>query len=75
MGSWVGISNRRSWWLTEEPKISGGAPFRLDKYISRIIFEGILGSLRYRDKKYIEYYDVFFHMRQMEEAWNVNMDK
>ena len=28
MGCWVGILNKRNWWSTAEPKISGGAPFR-----------------------------------------------
>ena len=39
----------------------------------RTWFEGILGSLCYTDKKEVEYYDGFFHMLQMEEAWNINM--
>ena len=73
MVCWVGILNRSNWWSTEEPKMSGGAPFRLNKYMSRTRFEGILGSLRYTDKKDVEYYDGFFHMRQIEEAWNLNM--
>ena len=51
MGCWVGISNRRKWWSTAEPKMSGGATFRLSKYMSRTRFEGILGSLNYTDKR------------------------
>ena len=51
----------------------GGAPFRLNKYMSRTMFEVILGYLHYTDKKNVEYYDGFFHMRQMEESWNLNM--
>ena len=39
----------------------------------RTRFEVILGYLSYTDKKYVEYYDGFFHMRQMEESWNLNM--
>ena len=66
MGCWVRMLNRRSWWSTPEPKIDGGTPFRLNKYMSRTRFEGILGSLHYTDQKYVEYYDGFFNMRQME---------
>ena len=66
MGFWFGINNRRNWWSTAEPTMSGGAPFRINKYMSRNRFEGILGSLRYTDQKNIEYYDRFFHMRQLE---------
>ena len=55
------------------PKMSEGAPFRLNKYMPRARFEGILGSIRYTDKNYVKYYYGFFHMLQMEEAWNFNM--
>ena len=75
MGFWVRISNRRNWWSTEEPKNSEGAPFKLNKYMSRKIFEGILPSLCYIDRKYVEYNYGFFHMHQMEEAWNMNMSE
>ena len=73
MGCWVGIFNRRNWWSTAEPIISEGATFRIDNYVPRTRFEGILGSLRYTDKNNVEYYDGFFHMRQTEESWNLNM--
>ena len=53
--------------------MSGGAPFRLNKYMPRNWFEGILGYIGYTYQKYVEYYDGFFYMRQMEEAWNLNM--
>ena len=51
-----------------EPIISEGVPFRLNKYISSNIFEGILLSLCYKNKKDVEYNDVFFHMSQMEQV-------
>ena len=35
---WVRILNRRNWWPTAEPTISGGAPFRLNTYISSTRF-------------------------------------
>ena len=59
--------------MTANPKMSEGAPFVLNKYMSRTRFEGILSSLCYTYKKDVEYYDGFFHMNQMEEAWNINM--
>lgn len=50
-----------------------GAPFRLAPYMSRTRFEEILGSLRYTNRPEVAYHDGFFHMRQLEEAWNENM--
>ena len=67
IGFWVGIYNRRYWWSTAETTMSEGAPFRLNMYMSRTRFEGILPFLFYTDKNDVEYYDGFFHMRQMEE--------
>ena len=66
MGCWVRIMNRRNWWSIVEPTISGGAPFILNKYMSRTGFEIILVSLCYRVKNDVGYYDGFFHMRKME---------
>ena len=51
----------------------GGAPLRLNKYMSRNRFEGILGSIQFTDQNNFEYYDRSFHMHQMEEAWKLNM--
>ena len=47
--------------------MSGGAPFILNKYMSKTRFEGILFLLCYTDRKNVEYNDGFFHMCQMEE--------
>ena len=65
MGFWFGIVNRRNWWSTSEPTMSVGSPFILNKYMSRIRFEVILGYLRYRVQKDVRYYDGFFHMRKI----------
>ena len=73
IGLWVGNFNKRNWWSTADTKMSGGVLFRLNKYMAKTRFEGIIVSLCYTDKKYSEYYDGFFHMRQMEESWNINM--
>ena len=75
MGCWVGITKRRKWWSTEYPTIYGGAPFRLNKNMSRTRFELFLGYLRYRVQKNVGYYDGFFHMRKIEEASNLNMSE
>ena len=60
---------------TLELTMSGEAPFRLNKYKSRTRFEGILGYICYIDQNDVEYYDGFFHMRKIEEAWNLSMDE
>ena len=41
----------------------------MNKYMSRNCFNKIIASLRYR-KMEVQYEDGFFHIRQMEEAWN-----
>ena len=53
--------------------MSGGVPFRLNKYMPSTWFEGILVYLPYRLQNDVEYYDEFFHMRKMKETWNLNM--
>ena len=45
--------------------MSGGVPSILNKYISRTIFEGILGSLSHTYQKDVEYDDGLFHMRNI----------
>ena len=49
-----------------------GAPFRLHHIMSRTRFDGIIGSIWYNNKE-VQYQDGFFHMLQLEEAWNQNM--
>ena len=67
------MSNKRNWWPTAKPQISEGAPFRLNNYMPRASFEGILLSLNYTDRKYVEYNDGLFHICKKEESWNMNM--
>ena len=55
MGCWVRIVTRRNGWATSEPKIYEGAPFRLNKYMSRMSFECIISSIRYTYRKDVEY--------------------
>ena len=48
---------------------------RLTKYMSLNRFEDILCMLTYTDMNVPTYSDKFFHMRQLEDAWNENMTK
>ena len=73
MGFWVVITNRGNWWLTAEPTMSGGAPFRINKYMSSTRFEEIIGYLCYILQKDVGYCDGLLHIRKIEEAWNLNM--
>ena len=75
MGCWVRITNRRNWLSTVDMKLSGGTTFIFKKYMPRTRFKSILGSLHYRVQKDVGYCDGYFHMRKMEEAWNLNMDE
>ena len=43
--------------------------------MSSTSFEGILVSIRYRYQKDVVYYDGLFHMRKMEESWNLNISE
>ena len=55
--------------------MSEGSPGILTKYMSLKSFEDILCNLSFTDNKVPAYNDKFFHMRQMEDAWNSNMTK
>ena len=46
--------------------MSRGAPLRINDFMSRNRFEGILGYICYTDQKDVEYHDGFFQMRKME---------
>ena len=72
MDFWVRISNRKNWWPTAEPKMYESAPLRLNTHTSRTRFEGIIYSLRYKDRNYVKYNDGFFNMHLMGEAQNRN---
>ena len=49
--------------------MSEGVTFRLNKYMSRTRFEGVILSLHYTDKRIWN----IFYMSQTEEARNINM--
>ena len=48
---------------------------RLTKHMSLNMFEYILCNLSYTDKNVPAYNYKFFHMPQMEDAWNENITK
>ena len=49
-----------------------GAPFIINRIMSRNRFDYILGALRFTNRE-VPYEDGFFQMRQLEEAWKQNM--
>ena len=62
-------------WSNTEVNIIEGALGRLTKYMPLNRFEDILRNLSYTDKNVPAYNDKFFHMRQMEDAWDANTKK
>jgi hypothetical protein len=65
--------DRRSWFEDSEPSPSGGAPFRIQKYMSRHCFETILSALRYTNKPFPQFRDKFHQTRALIGAWNEHM--
>ena len=74
MALWVGIESRQDWWSTRAPSMAKSALFRLNYIMSRNWFDSILGALRITNRE-VTYEDGFLQMRQLEEAWNQNMDQ
>ena len=74
MACWVGIESRREFWSTTIPSMDKGATFRLNCIMSRNRFDYVLSALRFTNRE-VPYKDGFFQMRQLEEAWNQNMDQ
>ena len=72
MACWVGIESRRDWWSTATPLLDKGAPFQLNHIMSRNRFNYIPSALSFTNIE-VPYEDGFFHMLQLEEAWNHNM--
>ena len=72
MACWVLIESRWDWWSTKTPSMAKCAPFRLNRIIYRNRFNSIFSALRFTNRE-VPYEDGFFHMRQLEEAWNQNM--
>ena len=72
MACWAGIESRRYWWSTTTPSMAKGAPFRINRIMSRNRFGYILSDLHFTNRE-VPYEDGFLQMRQLEEAWNKNM--
>ena len=72
MACWVGIESRRDRWSTTTPWMAKGAPFILNRIMSRKRFDSILSALCFTNRE-VPYDYGFFQMRQLEEAWNQNM--
>ena len=51
-----------------------GAPFRINIIMSHNRFDSILSAILFTNRE-VPYKDGFFQMRQLEEAWNQNMDQ
>ena len=63
MALWVGIESRRDLWSTTTPSMAKGAPFRLNRIMSRNWFDYILVALRFTNRE-VPYEDGFLKMRQ-----------
>lgn len=70
-----GVEERDSWWSTKPVTPNEGAPFRLNSYMARSRFKGIMQSLRYTNMPQPEYLDRFHDVRQMQEEWNRHMSE
>ena len=73
MACFEGVVDRCMWCSNTEVNMFEGAPVCLTKYMSLNRFEDILRNLSYTDNNFPAYNDKFFHIRQMEYAWNANM--
>ena len=56
------------------PLMAKSAPFLINHIMSGNRFNSILGALRFTNRE-ISYEYGLFHIRQLEEAWNQNMDQ
>ena len=71
---WVGIEHRQDWWSTTTLLMAKGAPFRLNRIMSRNRFDYILSILRFTNRE-MPFEDGLLQMRQLEEAWNHNISQ
>jgi hypothetical protein len=71
-----GFPDRDMWWSTKPIVMFGGAPFRLNAYMSRSRFDQIMHTLRYTDKEATLFFlDCFHEVRQMIDALNDHYSK
>ena len=74
MTCWVGIDSNWEWWSTTTPSMAKGSPFILNHIMSHNRFDSIIIALCFTNRE-VPYENGFFQMRQLEEAWNQNMDQ
>ena len=74
MACWVGIESRQDWWSMSTPSMAKGAPFKLNRIMSRNRFDYILSALNFNNRE-VPYEDGLLKMRQLEESCNQNMDQ
>ena len=79
---WIGLwiimstcdgSDCRSFWSNKNPDIFDGHHFRLQQFMTRYWFEGILTAIKYTNNNPPAYKDRFWGMCQLLESWNNNM--
>jgi Transposase IS4 len=74
MSCYDGIQERRLWWSKLPIDMFDGAPFRFNDFMTRNRFEDIMANMRYTDKTPPVFKDPFHPMRQIQDAWNDNME-
>ena len=72
MGTLIG-PQRNEFWATHTINAFHGAPLRLGIWMSRKRFDAILSALSFTDATPPMYLDKFWEIRQMVEAWGLNM--
>ena len=72
MGTLIG-PQRNEFWVTHTINAFHGAPLRLGIWMSRKRFDAILSALSFTDATPPTYLDKFWEIRQMVEAWGLNM--
>ena len=79
---WIGLwmlvgtilsPQKREFWATSRIDAFHGAPLRLGVWMTRTRFEAILSTLTFSDIASPTFIDKFWEVRQMVEAWGMNM--
>ncbi|KAG7340825.1 transposase IS4 [Nitzschia inconspicua] len=69
----VPAGTRGDFWSEEDISIFSGVPVRFNTFMSEQRFETILNCLQYTNRPAPSYQDKFHGVRQLIDAWNVNM--
>ena len=78
IGLWIIMStcdgfDHHSFWSSKNPDIFEGRHFRLQQFMSRYRFEGILSAIKYTNNNPPADKDRFWEVHQLLESWNNNM--